>query len=254
MSSDDAQARSERGGGLPWYAWEIFLFVAFVPLCAALFGVPAWLDYSEGRRSGEPSFGGALGAFAGLSLLVLGWLAVWWVRMLAIWPRHIHGWRRLVPAWAGSLAGAAACLVAWALLLGPGYRPFTWGFRDYARANVDVASIQGWLVSVDPNACTGRWLSEDEWQAAREDWPATITRLCPRYIALDRDAEGRPMIRAGRVAFDAMWGVAVGHPEMVVPATQQREKEVLASGHVLYRSGEYRLPLAPGAYVWHNIE
>jgi hypothetical protein len=42
MSSDDAQARSERGGGLPWYAWEIFLFVAFVPLCAALFGVPAW--------------------------------------------------------------------------------------------------------------------------------------------------------------------------------------------------------------------
>lgn len=62
------------------------------------------------------------------------------------------------------------------------------------------------------------------------------------------------MVRTGCIAFDAMWGVAVGHPEMAVPATQPREKEILPNGQVLYHSGEYRLPLAPGAYVWHNIE
>ena len=63
---------------------------------------------------------------------------------------------------------------------------------------------------------------------------------------------GRPTIRLGWGGSLAYWGFVVGDETMTVPETQPRTKEEFPSGPV-YSPGEYRLPIAPGAYVWHQI-
>jgi hypothetical protein len=44
---------------------------------------------------------------------------------------------------------------------------------------------------------------------------------------------------------------------MEIPKTQPVQRREYGHGdnkQVLYDHGEYRLPLAPGAYVWHETE
>ncbi len=183
------------------------------------------------------------------------------------WPRHIdHRVKLLV-----LLIVTIAVSVVWAgylfLRLGPpGYMAYTWGLRTYARKHVDVAGVRVWRSSLDPNACEGvliRIRIDDNGnpkpvlRSTGEDaeLPECILCLEPRYIRLSLDAQQRPIVRlTWGSGFLGTWGVSVGHEQMEVPKTQPRTKEVLFNGQVFLNAGEYRLPLAPGAYVWHALE
>lgn len=251
--SGETPARGERA----WYMWDAFLFGIFAGLCVAFLGVPSLLDYFVARRGGYPSFGG-LFAFLGIALLLLGWLAVLCVRLFVTWPRRIRGLRRLLAAWFAAAVVLVACVVLPFVTLGPGYKSQTWGFRRYIQARADIPAMQAWLDTIDPNVCDGLWIDVAGTPSAGSpavSFPAPVLDLEPRHVQLSLDVAKRPMVRlqwgSGLLG---TWGLTVGHEEMPIPKTQPREKETLPSGQVFYNPGQYRLPLAPGAYVWHSIE
>ncbi len=246
--SGETPARGERA----WYVRDGFLFGIFVALCVVLFAVPSTIRYVAARRDGQFS-AIALVVSMWLALLVFIWLWVLAIRMFFTWPRRAQSFKRLVLAWAAAGIGTVSCPVLCFMLSPCHHKVFTWGFREYARAHADIQAIQDWLKTVDPDAAMGmsQWT---RWRELRSDWPETIVRLDPEHLALTLDTEGRPKVSIGWSAIDLAWGLTVGHEAMPIPQTQPRVKERLPAGHVTYNPGRYYLPLAPGAYVWHNIE
>ena len=121
------------------------------------------------------------------------------------------------------------------------------------QARVDVPAVQQWLSTIAPNSLDRQDVGaerDNEW----EPHPI-IVRLNPRGYGVSLDDAGRPMLEMqwGSGVLGT-WGVTIGHANMAIPETQPRTKEILSNGQVFYNDGQYRLPLAPGAYVWHNIE
>ncbi len=252
----DSGATSARGERA-WYMWDAFLFGIFAGLCVAFLGVPSLLDYFAARRGGYPSFGGCFVSL-GIALLLLAWLAVLCVRLFVTWPRHIRGLWRLLAAWFAAAVVLVACVVLPFVTLGPGYKSQTRGFHRYIQARADIPAMQAWLDTIDPNVCDGLWIDVAGTPRAGSptvSFPAFISDLKPRHVQLSLDVANRPMVclqwGSGLLG---TWGLAVGHEEMPIPKTQPREKETLPSGQVFYNPGQYRLPLARGAYVWHDIE
>ncbi len=251
--SGATSARGERA----WYMWDAFLFGIFAGLCVAFLGVPSLLDYFAARRGGYPSFGGCFISL-GTALLLLGCLAVLCVRLFVTWPRYIRGLRRLLAAWFAAAVLLVACVVLSFVTLPPGYKSQTWGFRRYIQARADIPAMQAWLDTIDPNVCDGLWIEVVGTPRAGSptaSLPAFISDLKPRHIQLSLNVANRPMVRlqwgSGLLG---TWGLTIGHEEMPIPKTQPREKVTLPSGQVFYNPGQYRLPLADGAYVWHDIE
>lgn len=245
----------------PWYAWDVLLFGIFARLCVALFGVPSVLSYFRARYDGGGSWG-AITTFMGLASLAFVWLCVLGIRMYVTWPRHVRGLARLLLTWAVAIV-AVVLLVAMSFKVWPpGYKPLTWGFRRYIQRRADIPAIQGWLQTIDPNACDGDWITikaagpESENPVTSDpEFSSLVLDLKPRYVGLLLDEANRPMISLmWGSGLQGSWGLTVGPEEMPTPATQPRERDILPNGRALYHSGEYRLPLAPGAYVWHDIQ
>lgn len=255
---NDARGRKRQ---LPWYAWEVLLFGGFAATCVALFGVPSVLCYLRARHDGSGSWG-AITAFMGLAALAFVWLCVLGIRMYVTWPKHVRGFGRLLLAWAVA-AVVVVLLVAMSFKVWPpGYKPLTWGFRCYVQRRADIPAIQGWLQTIDPNACDGDWITirasgadGDNPVTSDPEFSSLVLGLKPRYVGLSLDEANRPMISLMYGSgLQGSWGLTVGPEDMPTPATQRREKEILLNGRALHHPGEYRLPLAPGAYVWHDIQ
>lgn len=245
----------------PWYAWDVLLFGGFAVLCVALFGVPSALFYLRARYDGGGSWG-AIIALMGLASLALVWLCVLAIRMYVTWPKHVRGVGRLLLAWAVAVV-AVVLLVAMSFRVGsPGYKPLTWGFRRYVQRRADIPAIQAWLQTIDPNFCDGDWITIRASGADGEnpvtsdpEFSSLVLDLRPRYVGLSLDDAKRPMISLmWGSGLQGSWGLTVGPEDMPTPVTQPREKEILPGGRALHHSGEYRLPLASGAYVWHDIQ
>jgi hypothetical protein len=84
-------------------------------------------------------------------------------------------------------------------------------------------------------------------------WASAITQLNPHYVQLDKTETGRPKIRLTWGGALGHWGVEIGPEDMPIPETLPRRRNVIY-GQVFWDEGEYRLPLAPGAYVWYEIQ
>lgn len=176
------------------------------------------------------------------------------VRMGVSWPRHIHVRKRLL-LWRLLVGGGlVAGIVAFFSPLRPGgFVMYTLGFRKYVRQHADVPAIRTWLNGLDPNVCTGEPVRLNEIaESERSQWPAAAMFLNPEQLILERDAGGRPMVRLAWFGFDAEWGVGIGSEEMEIPATVPRHKAKVGAT-MMDEHGEYRLPVAPGVYVWHRM-
>lgn len=77
-------------------------------------------------------------------------------------------------------------------------------------------------------------------------WASAITQLNPHYVQLDKTETGRPKIRLTWGGALGHWGVEIGPADMAMP----RMSDGKSNGE---EEDEYRLPLAPGAYVWHEL-
>jgi hypothetical protein len=164
------------------------------------------------------------------------------VRMLAVWPRHIRGFRRLLLAWGISLAALAILFV---LPFGArGLIPsdtFMSGFTRYVQGRADIPAVQAWLDALDrASLADPRRQSE---VASDANMPPSVRRLKAWHTMVTLDDKGRPMVRlmwgSGMMG---SWGLVVGHREMQTPPSD------------LARYGEYRASVAPGAYVWREIQ
>ena len=77
-------------------------------------------------------------------------------------------------------------------------------------------------------------------------------------MAVAWDDAGRANVRMmWGGGFIGHWGLVVGHRDMEIPETELPGRRVNAQGarrSELAMYGECRLPLAPGAYVWSDLE
>ena len=248
----------------PWYCWDIVLVA--IPLSyGMLLDSCGVFNYIDGLTNGS-LFAYAFPAFVLLSPVALICLIVELVRMLIVWPVRIHGWRRLVLCWAAVSTAFAICILL--PLTGVRVKPlemYMRGFRRNMQARADIRAIQAWLAIVDPNDCEGQPLGVRVAEGVNIPNPpkyvappGSIRHLRPRYTKLMLDNGGRPMIRlTWGGGLMGHWGLVVGSENMEIPETRPEQKKEYGYGankQVLYEPGEYRLPLAAGAYVWRGMD
>ncbi|MEN6425675.1 MAG: hypothetical protein ABFE13_09950, partial [Phycisphaerales bacterium] len=242
-----------------WYVVDVVLFGGFAVAYAALWRISLLANYLDGLSNGGRWLLGLLG-FCGLGILLVVWFFALLVRMLTAWLTHIRSWRRLVLLCTLTLIALAAWVGApFGDLWPPGYVAFTHGFRRYMRTNGDLDAIRGWLITLDPNLCTERYIdlcTGNDFKPRWPDtvaWPEAITRFEPHYVQLIKTETRRPKVRLTWGGALGHWGVEIGPEDMPIPETLPRRRSAV-QGRDLWDEGEYRLPLAPGAYVWHEIQ
>lgn len=232
-----------------WYVPDIFL----VGLLFVYARMGPLASYLGGLRNDE-AYGFTLAIYWVLLLpAALICLAVIVLRLGITWPKHKHGPKRFRMGPLFAVVGLGICLALFFLSIGPpGYQTFTGGFRKYVQANADIPAIRAWLSTLDPNICTGQqvWIGESN-RKQETDWPEPVTSLHLHYVLLRLDRDKYPVVRLGWAALDAFWGVEIGPEDMEIPETLPRQK-VQVGGSTMYEHGEYRLPVSPGVYVWHE--
>ena len=192
--------------------------------------------------------------------------------LVALLAFIVYRWRKLGRGWRWScvllVALCVASVASPALRFGP--TPVmmrVWGFYRYAQIKTDVPAIQAWLDTLDPNDCRDQSLEEKIAPTAwLKDplkfipWPSCLAgfRSEDVHSRLLRDSEGRPMIRLSwGSGMMGTWGFVVGNRDMEIPKTEEprwKEYGYGAKKDRVQEPGEYRKPLAPGAYVWTMLE
>lgn len=132
----------------------------------------------------------------------------------------------------------------------PGYKPFTYGFRERIRSKADIEAIRNLLRTLQNEnySSVSIELSRDsdslkkQWPDSIE-WPKSLTVFNPNYVNLVLDDNRNPKVSLTWGGPFAHWGVVIGMEDMAIPPSDFRRGW-----------GEYRLPLEPGAYVWHDLE
>ncbi|MEN6576434.1 MAG: hypothetical protein ABFD90_08830 [Phycisphaerales bacterium] len=242
-----------------WYIVDLVLFGGFAVAYAGFWGINFLTSYLDGLSNGGYWLRGFF-VFCGLGILLVVWFSALLVRMLTAWLTRIHSWRRRVLLCTLTIIALAAWVALPFLGLWPsGCGTFMPGFRRYMQVNADLGAIRGWLNTLDPNTCTGKDIDlhtrnnlKSRWPDAVA-WPEAITRFEPHYVQLAKTETGRPKVRLTWGGALGHWGVEIGPEDMPIPETLPRRRSAV-HGQDLWDEGEYRLPLAPGAYVWHEIQ
>jgi len=119
----------------------------------------------------------------------------------------------------------------------PGYKPFTYGFREQMRSKADIEDIRDWLKTLSKEDCIG-----DMGRLPYSRLSESVKVLNSKYAVFSTDENGNPRVRLIWGGGFGHWGVEIGMKDMKIPPSDFSEW------------GEYRLPLEPGVYVWHEIQ
>jgi hypothetical protein len=130
-----------------------------------------------------------------------------------------------------------------------GYKSFTYGFRERIKSKADIEDIRNWLGTLQEKKCNGETIDlfrdsgplKSYWPDTIK-WPTSLKVFNPHYVNLGHDENKNPMVSLTWGGPFAHWGVVIGMENMKIPPSDLR------------RYGEYRLPLEPGAYVWHKLQ
>jgi len=176
------------------------------------------------------------------------------IRLAVSWPRHIRGSMRLLKLRLFVIFGIAIYAGLHFVPLPASVEdPFLLGYREYARPRTDVFGIQTWLATLDPNewiqrGSNGR-LDYHIIEADQSAWSEIILSLKPDVVRPFLDDQGRPAVSLSWSRLHDSWGVGIGHPEMEIRPKPKTQGDPDANS----RDNQLcRLPLAPGAYVWHR--
>ncbi|MGD8501624.1 MAG: hypothetical protein PVJ86_13310 [Phycisphaerales bacterium] len=244
--------QSERGRlGLDWNGWDVVFFV--LPIMFTIFGRTAGYEYLRSNYSSLSSSFMTLMVYPAIGVFIIYCFFANVVRLLVSWTKHSRRKRILLAAEISTLIVIIVLFLASCFmpidshLWVPGYKPFTYHFGQEIRSKADIQAIRDWLRTLSKEDCTGETIrlgyasgsSRSQWPDSRE-WPESLQELHPNYVNLDLDEKGNPKIRLswGR----AHWGVEIGMEDMEIPPSD------------FSRWGEYRLPLEPGVYVWHELQ
>jgi hypothetical protein len=246
-----------------WYLRDILL-VAGIVLGGGLLHFLCVIGYIAGVRNNR----GMISTVLCVLMLILGLVAVFCLislltRMALAWPRHISGRGKL---WGYRLlvtAGLAGYFVLPLTRLIPtGLDGFMLGFRQHVRKSADIPVIQAWLSALNPELGAGEPIllrrngGPAVWPDTM-DWPVTLAHFDCDWAAFEKTQDGRLKLRLTWSTPWAKWGVEIGPADMEIPKTQDQTKHEYGPPEhrqVMYEHDEYRLLLAPGAYVWHEIQ
>jgi hypothetical protein len=245
----------------PWN-WKnsLLLFLAFVFVAGLPLG---GFGYLCGRFSPYSIFFVVMLIFPAFLLFHLFAVPLYIIRLIRNWNRFRRIKRAVIILQNAVVAYFLICIFTSSGFGLPGYIPFTYGFRANIRTTADIPKIRNWLSTIDHNLCTGkdRDISSKDFRTSEWpkdiNWPSYVTVFNPHYVFLALDENNTPKIRLTWGGVFAHWGVEIGSEKMKVPPTQERKlEEYTCNGkkESLWRSGEFRLPLAPGAYVWFKIQ
>ena len=133
----------------------------------------------------------------------------------------------------------------------PGYKMFTYGFRDHFRDGKVIDLIHNWVKGIDPELCDFEW-SADSGNGTCETpietslrFPEEILVLKPTWLTLDTDSRGHPKVKLEwYIGSDFIYGIEIGSETMTIPQTRERVNDA---------PGEFRLPVNTNAYVLCKI-
>lgn len=250
---ETAQIEQEGNTRIDLNKWDAFISVALV---AFIIIVPfGGFEYLNARFNSHPTpFDGCIMLpTAGISIVVFVIAST--VQLLCSWKRYANRKKLIRVAQIGIPIVFIASVVVSVFttvdipLWQPGYRPFTYGFRDRVRSQADIEDIRDWLQTLSKQDCTGEYIglstgpspSERRWPDSLE-WPQSLKEFCPRHLTLDLDENGNPKVRLTWGDHFGYWGFEIGMEDMEIPPSDSSPWE------------EYRLPLEPGAYVWHELQ
>lgn len=151
----------------------------------------------------------------------------------------------------------ALLVVPFTPLRPPGPSGYAHGFRRYVLGKVDIVEVQTWLSTLGAEVYTHgpvrvRRGEEGPVWPDTTDWPPSLTRLDPVQAYFRMIADRCLTIRLTWVTPWDKWGIEIGPADMPIPKSQPRTRDT-SYKQVVWNDGEYRLRMAPGAYVWHEI-
>jgi hypothetical protein len=241
--------------GTPWYYLDIGLACLLVVHGILIFPGPL-THYITGWVNSLYLAGTLLIIFTMSAIPVLI-CSVWLlVRMFVTWPKRVRTPGVVTAGWLGVLLAFAMFFV----LPYPGTLR-AWGLKRYMHSAADIPAIRTWLATIDPNQLrepqpNGRFAAHplSDGLPTGVTFPESVSRLRPRYTTLYLDRAGRPTVDLWwGTGVIGSWGLTVGSGDFEVPGAQSTHSQGYsddATGGMLALSGNYRLPLAPGAYVW----
>jgi hypothetical protein len=247
--NDGPIRKPSRGWYVPDVICVVYLF-AYITLIHAGY----WVWYLGGLRNRPPFMFDPYiwylllaTPLAGICLIALI------VRIVVSWPKHIHDSRRLLRLRLFVILGFVFYAGLRFVPLPSGVEDaFLLGYRKHARSHIDVPGIQSWLGTLDPNEWVKRGsngrLDYHLMEADRSSWSQIILALKPDVVRPFLDDQGRSAVSLSWSRLHDTWGVGIGHPEMEFKPKPKEKQD--ASSDRQDRT-VYRLPLAPGAYVWH---
>ena len=119
------------------------------------------------------------------------------------------------------------------MLRQPHYKAFSKGLAKKMKNEADIPAIRIWLNTTKSKYKDSEYIDES-------DWPSAVKDLSPVWIKFDNiNDEYQICLRWG--GGFSQWGIVIGSEDMEIPPSNFEEH------------GEYRLPIAPGVYVWHEI-
>lgn len=117
----------------------------------------------------------------------------------------------------------------------PGYIAFTNEFAQQMEENADIAAIRAWVNGL-PNR------DDDVYFLDKSEWPECVKGLLPMHVGVSAYDNDGNMVRL-------TWGGGFGHWGLVVgPEIMETPKSDVS------QYGEYRVPLEPGAYLFHEVQ
>ncbi|TKJ35930.1 MAG: hypothetical protein CEE38_13030 [Planctomycetes bacterium B3_Pla] len=252
---ETAQIEKESNTRIDLNMWDALIsaLVAFI-IIAPL----GWIEYLNGRFNIHSIFLTFLDAcivVPAVGILIIVFVIASTVQLLCNWKTYTKR-KRLIRI---SQIGIPIVFVASFIisvftpveihLWQPGYKPFTYGFRNRIRSEADIEDIRAWLKTLSKEECTGEYtalsygsnLYERRWPDSLE-WPESLKVFRPGYVNLDLDENHNPKVRLTWGGPFGHWGVEIGMEDMKIPPSD------------FSQWGEYRLPLEPGAYVWYELQ
>ena len=237
----ETKETEERKPPLDWNKWDgiisvaIIAFVIIVPL--------GGIEYLNGRFSTSSIFLDACFIYPTLGISIIVFVIISAIQLLCNWKRYTRRKRTIKIVQIGIpivfIASFAISILTpiETYIWQPGYKPFTYGFRDRIRIMADVKDIRDWLRTLSKEDCKRNVI-----RIPSEKWPKSLKIFYPHHVNLGLDENGNPKVRLTWGGGFGHWGFEIGMEDMEIPPSD------------FSQFGEYRLSLEPGAYVWHELQ
>ncbi|MHC4438640.1 MAG: hypothetical protein ACYS3S_14855 [Planctomycetota bacterium] len=249
----EKQETEERRPRIDWNIWDAIL-LAFIIVYVILVPIGGF-HYFCGWYNPYLMFGFVFLIYLPLSVLLLIFTVIWTLRLFINWTKYTQR-KKIIKFLQVCIPTVfiASFFVSFLTPIEtyfwqPGFKPFTYGFRERIRRKADIEDIRNWLRTLQNEnySSVSIELSRDSDSLKRQwpdsiEWPKSLKVFNPNYVNLNLDENGNPKMSMTWGGVFAHWGVVIGMEDMEIPPSD------------LNRYGEYRLPLEPGAYVWHELQ